>query len=155
MIIPNHSSVDKFKSSANPFHRLNMLKILFSKLDVIVDDFEIKSNKKNFSIYTIKYLIEKYKDAKITMIIGEDQLINFSNWYEYDKIIDLVDVVCFNRNLKRNIKNIPNIEKIKDFTFDVSSTQIRKLLDIKDYSKLKNKLHDNVLNYIKENKLYV
>ena len=31
VIIPNHSSVDKFKSSANPFHRLNMLKILFSK----------------------------------------------------------------------------------------------------------------------------
>ena len=64
---------------------------MFQGYDVIIDDFEINSSKKNYTIYTIEYLLNKYIDCKLTMVLGADQLENIGNWYESDKIF----VSCF------------------------------------------------------------
>ena len=95
VVIPNNISLDKKIPKENSCHRLNMLKVLFQELNVAIDDFEIISNKKNYTIHTIEYLMNKYKKAKITMVIGKDQLYKISDWYRYNDIINLVKILDF------------------------------------------------------------
>ena len=45
-------------------------------------------------------LMNKYKKDNISMIIGQDQLLNLNNWYNYEYIIKNVSIICFRRNFK-------------------------------------------------------
>jgi len=155
LVIPNSLSLENKLLQTDIFHRVEMLKILFKNTDVIIDDHEINSEKKNYTIHTVKYLINKYKNYKITMVLGLDQLKNFTNWYKFEEIKELVDILCFNRE---GIDISPEISENyiidKSFQIDISSTEIRKSLKHKEEKHIKKYLHNNVLNYIRKNNLY-
>ena len=130
LIIPNSKSVDKKKmliESSN--HRFNMLNLMFDNSNVEIVDYEIKSKLPNYTYYTLKFLMNKYKKDNISMIIGQDQLLNLTNWYNYEYIIKNVSIICFRRNFKNlNFqKDIYKVAKINfiDFECDISSTDIR------------------------------
>ena len=74
--------------------------------------------------------MNKYKKAKITMVIGKDQLYKISDWYRYNDIINLVKILCFNRliNGKKDAKLLPDFKMIENFNFDISSSKLRKIL---------------------------
>ena len=86
LVIPNNLSPENKLLETDAFHRLEMLKILFKKTDIIIDKFEIDSERKNYTIHTVNYLVNKYKKYKITMVLGLDQLRNFNNWYKFKEI---------------------------------------------------------------------
>ena len=156
LVIPNNLSPENKLLQTEAFHRLEMLKILFKNTDVIIDEFEINSNQKNYTIHTVNYLVEKYKDYKITMVIGLDQLKKFNKWHQFEKIKETVDILCFNRG---NIDISSDLYKThmidKNFHINVSSTMIRDALKHREENKILEYLNDDVLNYIKKNNLYV
>ena len=157
IIFPNLKSPGNDKIiSTDYFHRLEMLKILFRKYNIEIDEFELKSNPDNYTYNTIKYLINKYKDSSLTMLIGYDQLLNLKNWYKYKDIIKNVNILCFNRghDKKSTLENLKNVEVINTFNYDISSSYIRdNYLSI--LKKGKNKfLSEKIINYIKLNNLY-
>ena len=160
VVIPNKTSVDKKAPIVNAVHRLNMLRLLFKDFNVEIDEFEIISQKKNYTIHTIEYLMAKYRNAKITMVIGSDQLNKISNWHRYDDIINFVEILCFNRlndgdsNGDSNTQLSPDYKVVKNFKFDISSSKLRDSLKNIDYENTENFLNKNVYNYIKENNLY-
>ena len=155
IIIPNKKSVNKVASSANFFHRVNMLKVLFESLNVHIDDFENKTNMKNYTFYTVKYLLNKYKDADVTMVIGEDQALDFYNWYRKDDILKLVEVCCFSRNIKSRIDDrMFNFRKVSDFNYNISSTKLRHVLKENNFEEAQKYIQNDVLSYIKNNNLY-
>ena len=156
LIIPNKLSLDNKLPHSNTFHRIKMLEILFEKTNVEIDRFEIDSNKKNYTIHTIRYLLDKYKKYRVTMVIGLDQLKNLNNWYKYNEIKDLVEILCFNRNnvgISDQIFKGNNIDE--EFKINVSSTIIRDAFKQKKSSAITKFLDINVLNYIRKNNLYV
>jgi len=171
LIIPNSKSVDKKKNlieSSN--HRFNMLKLMFDYSNVEVVDYEIKSNLPNYTFNTLKFLKNKYKKDNISMIIGQDQLLNLTNWYNYKYIIQNASIFCFRRNLKKiNLeKDFCKIAKINfiDFECDISSTDIRIQLNSRkqiqsDQSKFSSNnffnysLDAKVLKYINNENLYL
>ena len=156
IIVPNKKSVNKKIITVSYRHRLHMLRILFSDLNVEIDDFEINSSNKNYTFYTIEYLLKKYSDFKITMVIGEDQALNFQNWYRSEEIKKMVDILYFNRNqLNHNIA-IKGFEYIKDFDCNISSSMVRKILKNEpDYIEVQKYIQSKVFNYIRDNNLYV
>ena len=139
-------------------HRINMLKILFKNKKIEIDYFDTDEKKKNYTYLTISYLKKKYLDSPLTMIIGEDQLINLSNWKNYKSIINSVNIICFNRNIKRisRINELVNskVDFIDDFKMDVSSTIIRRDINSNRYDTKSNYLNLGIVKYIKENNLY-
>ena len=139
-------------------HRINMLKILFDKKKIEIDYFDSDEKRKNYTYLTISYLKKKYLDSSLTMIIGKDQLINLSNWKNYKSIIDNVNIICFNRNIKKisRIDELINsrVDFIDDFNMDVSSTIIRKDINSNRYDIKSNSLNLGIVKYIKENNLY-
>jgi len=158
IIFPNKQSPDKKQPIVNAIHREKMLHLMFDNSKVEIDDFELVSNKKNYTIYTIEYLYKKYNNSILNMVIGLDQLQKIESWYKYDKVIKKVNIYCFNRNntnIDKSLLQIKNIKFIKDFNCEISSSLIRKNINNLDKNELKKFLHKDVILYIKKNKLYV
>jgi len=157
VVIPNKISVDKKSPNENFVHRFNMLKILLQDLNVEIDDFEVISNKKNYTIYTIEHLLNKYINAKLTMVVGKDQLQKISHWYRSDDILNTVEILCFNRLIDRDnsSKLLSGCKVIKNFNYNISSSQLRTILNTSNHATLNKYLDKNVMHYIKENNLYV
>ena len=155
IVIPNNLSPENKLLKVEASHRVEMLKILFRNTDVVIDEYEINSDKKNYTIHTINYLLDKYTNYKITMVLGLDQLRNFSNWYKYKEIKKSVNILCFNRsniNMTSEISENYNIDK--NFQVNISSAEIRKAIKQEEKNIIVKYLHNDVSNYIRNNNLY-
>ena len=109
--------------------------------------------KPNYTYSTIKYLQKKYFDSTLFMVIGGDQLEQFCNWKNHEKIMDIVKIVAFNRsNYKFNSLNDMQINWIQNFKNTTSSSSIREEI-------LQGNIHiegltKEIQQYIQDNKLY-
>ena len=155
----DRSPLKNASPKADISHRINMLKILFKNKKIEIDYFDTDEKKKNYTYLTISYLKKKYLGSSLTMIIGKDQFINLNNWKNYKSIINSVNIICFNRNVKK-ISGIDELIDLKvdfidEFKMDVSSTRIRKDINSNRYNIKSNSLNLGIFKYIKENNLYV
>jgi len=135
-----------------------MLSLSFQSANhIVIDDFELNSKKPNYTIYTIHYLKKKFPNSELTLVIGGDQWSNFNDWYKWKDILKEVKIFCLNRSdlIKENIESLPNgIQFIKDYNCKISSTEIRKMININPES-VHNSLHPDVFDYILENGIYI
>ena len=154
LIIPNRTSPEKKNDIyISELHKVKMLNMIIGNKDIDIDTFEIKSKQDNYTYYTLKYLMENYKFSNLYMIIGEDQLLNLSNWYKVDFILDNVEIVCFKRasfNYKNKIFN--NIKYIP-FDYPFSSSGIRRMIK-EDILINDGTINQDVYKYIIHNNLY-
>ena len=133
-----------------------MLELIANDKKIEISNFEIKSNEINYTYFTIMYLKEKYKNCSLSMIIGKDQLLNLHTWKNYEQIISMVHIICFNRYvnlLTDDSLNIDKIEFIDEFKVDISSTTMRKEI-YNEKEDILNWMNSDVIKYIKDNKLY-
>jgi len=99
---------------------------------------KIKSNR---TIDLIKYLKKKYKNYKIYLIMGADNLINFHKWKNYKEISSMCKILVCDRN-KYKAKSQKSVSYRKFFNkglefvnikkINISSSQLRKNLIIKN-----------------------
>ena len=156
ILIPtNRSPFKKKMPIATAFHRIQMLKLLINNInkDIIIDDWEVKRDAPSYSYDTIKHLNIIYPNSHLSMIIGEDQLECFKEWKNYNKILDAVELIVFNRS-ENNHELIKDMEfrLISDFQIDISSTFIRE--DLSNGKLSQNDLIPEIYHYIQENELY-
>ena len=131
--------------------------------------FDTKNEEESVSVEKISYkrvlqlLNKKYPDYSFYFIMGADSLITFSHWKNPDIIAANCIILAALRddvenvqmdNLIKKIKEefSADIFKIKCNKLDISSKDIRRL--IKNNDNVSSMLPDNVLEYIKANKLY-
>ena len=127
--------------------RINMLK--FYETDKIKID-----TKNNHYIYTVELvnrLTIEYPNYELSIIIGADNIIDFSKWKNYEELLKY-HIIIMNRNnidVKEYIKNMNGYFTIVDEYpyIDISSSIIRNNLS-SEY------LDKNVLNYILKHHLY-
>jgi len=114
--------------SSSPEHRIEMLKRAIKGISYFdYSDFEIKKKGVSYTIDTLKFLQNKYDD--IELIIGYDNLLEFSTWKDPDEILKMIKLVV----LKRKVQNEPIVkdkfyyasEIIETPTIEISSTAIR------------------------------
>lgn len=156
IFIPTLQSPDKKPPFVNHDLRINMLELLIDQNDknkVLIDRFEINSQKiPSYTIDTINYLKNKFNKAKIHMVIGSDQYNNLKNWKDYNKIIQDVKIICFNRKISE-FKNKKRINFI-DFDYDISSSFIREKIRSGNLNKIKKHLTKEINHLISDNDLY-
>lgn len=141
--------------SSFPEHRLEMLKRAIKEVPYFdYSDFEIKKKGVSFTIDTLKFLKNKYND--IELIVGYDNLLEFSTWKDPGEILKMIKLVV----LKRKVQKEP-VEKDKFFysseiietpTIEISSTKIRKR--VRDNLPINFLVPDSVLEYINKFNLY-
>ena len=156
IFVPTAQSPGKINPMINSDKRIQMLELLIDDQDfkkVVIDKFEIDSNKSpSYTIDTIYYLKEKFKNASITMVIGLDQYNNLNNWKDYNQIINEVEIICFNRG-KTKLDYNSNINLI-DFNQEISSTEIKQHIENARIDKAKKYLTKEVSHFIIKNGLY-
>jgi nicotinate-nucleotide adenylyltransferase len=140
---------------SSPHHRIEMLKLAIKDIPYFdFSDFEIKKEGVSYTIETLRFLKNKYDI--IELIIGYDNLLEFSSWKDPDEILKITKLVV----LKRKVQSEPLIKDIyynssqiiETPTIEISATSIR--------HRVRNKLPinflvpDAVMEYINRFNLY-
>lgn len=128
LLVPNHISPYKLKQKTiSGKDKLNMLSlVLEDKMEVC--DFEIKRKNISYTIDTIKYLKNKYKNDELFFLLGSDNLPKLHKWEGIDEIASSVKIAVFKREKVINKKNIKkfNCLLLDNNLFYESSTKYRK-----------------------------
>lgn len=178
-IIPNFQNPLKIQTEApDPEHRKEMASLAFSTYGAAfhVDDCELKRGGKSYTIDTIIKLRKEYESKNLYLIIGADNFENFSNWKDYKKILEEVNLVVTTRpgyQIPESEDEWPDylnglvaesdfgtlelntgrsIEFITLDDLDISSSELRKKLRVG--RPVEKFLPLSVESYIKQNKLY-
>ena len=156
----NQAPLKGFEPRANFGHRLNMLKLALESVKgaARVLDLELLRGGTSYSVDTARILAREHPNANFYWIIGADQVESLHKWKDIEELARLVEFACFERpgfSLKPNTKLPPlvRIHKIGAEPIGVSSTKIRKML-AHGVKKIEY-LDEKVLNYARENKLYI
>jgi nicotinate-nucleotide adenylyltransferase len=98
IFIPCYVSPHKLQNKTTEAnYRMEMVKLAIeSNPNFTVSDFEIKMNKVSYTVETLEHFSEIYDN--IDFIIGYDNLINFNQWKNPDKIVELANLVVLKRN---------------------------------------------------------
>ncbi|MGL6124919.1 MAG: nicotinate-nucleotide adenylyltransferase [Metamycoplasmataceae bacterium] len=127
--------------------RLNMIElVLEDKMDV--SSFELNRKSTSYTIDTVKYFKNKYKDDELFLIIGSDNLSKLNKWKKIDEISKLTKIMVFKRSeefSKINLKKY-NCTLMNNEIFEESSTRFLS----GSYKDVESK----VKHYIGLNKLY-
>ena len=150
-----HSPLKKNPPIAQAKHRIKMLEILTHELNypIQIDDWEINQPEPTYTYLTIHKVQNEYPNSSISLVVGADQLEQFQKWKNYQKILDSVHIIGFNRD---NYNAVPvegmNLTWIKDFKMDISSTEIRQQIAKGDH--IGSELPQPIWDYIQDNNLY-
>lgn len=153
---PPHKNVEKFSFE----NRVKMLKLAIEdnekfEISLVEEDFL----KTHYSYNTMKENFCNGKD-KFYFIMGDDEFLNISSWYEYEKFLEITSVIVFLRKYNLDFildKNKDLIEKydiniVKNSVISISSTDIRNRMNEK--KSIKYLIPKKVCKYIYEDLNY-
>lgn len=147
-------------------HRYNMLNLICKNQEKLeVSDIELNSKKQLYTFQTLDLLKAKYgKDYELWFVMGTDNLREIETWKEPERLLRDYKIIVLERgndnlesiisnssilaNNKRSLIKIEGIDRI-----NLSSTMIRD--KIKSGENVEKYIPKEVLEYIRENKLYI
>lgn len=162
LFIPtNINPIKENKSKVTTMQRLKMVELAIEEYPFFeVDTYEIDKKGVSYTIDTVAYLKDKYKE--LFFIGGADLVFEIHKWKDYKKLLKQLNFIIANRppykndELKEKTEFLnkeynAKINILKNFNLiDLSSSEIRENI-------LKNnslKIPEKVAQYIVENNLY-
>jgi nicotinate-nucleotide adenylyltransferase len=111
-------------------------------------DVEFSLPRPNYTYDTLMYLKNQFRDITFFLIIGEDNLVKFDQWKDYDLIFENFEVLVYPRPYTPNtqLKIHPRVHIFNCPLLDISSTYIRE--NIKYGKSIKYLVPEAVENYI-------
>ena len=162
IVLPTGDARHKSRTLTDGQHRLKMTQLAFAGLEQCkIDDREILRAGPS---YTIDSLLEIQKDeagSEFSLIIGEDQALQFSTWHRWRDILSMTHLVVAQRphesSISQSSAQLHPSEMDTVITLDfeamaVSATQIR--LRIENRQDVSAWVPANVLQYIHKQNLY-
>ena len=129
-VVSPQNPLKKSSSLLNEQHRYSLVKIAIEdEKKLKASNVEFSMPKPSYTIDTLIYLSEKYKQHHFTLIIGSDSYLNFAKWKNYKQIILNYNILIYPRPSFQIKENLPSSVKIIDAPLiEISSTQIRKYI---------------------------
>lgn len=152
----------KYKSNLKePQKRYEMLKLIADKDErLLVSDNELKDHVV-YTCETLAYFKELYPEDEIYFICGTDNLSYIDKWKNGEEILRNYKILVVDREgndvralLEKFSLYKDNIVVVPIELNNISSTEIRKLIQLHKYDELEGLVDPDVIRYIKENKLY-
>lgn len=153
------SPQNPFKKAANLLHefdRYDMVeKAIADNPKLKVSDIEFSMPKPSFTIDTLVRFTEKYPQNEFKLIIGEDNLGQFSKWKNANKILEYYGLLVYPRPKAEphNYADHPKVTFIEAPLLDISATFIRN--QIQSGKPIKYMVPEVVEGYILLKKLYL
>lgn len=155
---PPHKEIDDEMSN----HRFQMVKIAVTGESAFsISNIEFQNERFSYTYFTIEELYKRYKgiEGRIGFIIGFDAFREITEWFEADKLKDLVHFIVFHRDEEIDRDRLAllhykgykfNIAPMQ--TMNISSTLVRTTLT--ERKPANGLVPRSVLEYIKKNELY-
>lgn len=153
-------------SPQNPFKKNQSLLHEFDRLDMVMAaihdnpkfracDIEFNLPKPSYTIDTLTYLSDKYPQHTFVLIIGEDNLAQFTNWKNYEQILANFSLYVYPRPETSDsvFKDHPAIKMVDAPLIEISATYIRNL--IKQEKSIRYLVSDKVAELISARKYYI
>ena len=156
IIMPSKQSPGKNMPTATEIDRLKMLSLcsFVKNSNLIIDDYELQSNDyPSFTIDSIKYVKNKFKREDIYLALGLDKLKNLDECHNKKILLNMVKIICFNRNGLIDKTALIRHEFIENFNYNMSSSDISTFIQNND-NRVKSMINKNIFNYIIKEKLY-
>ena len=142
--------------------RLEMLRLACKGNDKLcVSDYETKSDRVSYTIYTVEHFREQYPDAELFLLVGSDMFLSFETWHRYEEILANATLCVVSRekgDLPKLMKKAEELGKYGRIQVseapptEVSSTEVRKkIAKNEDFTCY---LDENVVQYIRLRGLY-
>lgn len=125
------SPQNPFKASKGLLHEFDRYDLvraaIFDNYKLEVSDIEFHLPKPSYTIHTLVHLKEKHPDKDFKVILGEDNLINFTKWKNYQQILKDYGLYVYQRpnTQPSELKSHPNVKYIEAPMLDISATFIR------------------------------
>lgn len=148
-------------------YRYKMLQLVCGD-KIKAENIELNRNETLDTLQAFNLIEEKYKndETEIFYIMGADNFEKLPNWKDSKKLVEDYQYIIFKRdgsNLEQCIEKNQILKKNRqNFKFldlqqyaDISSGIIRELIKKEDYEECKEYTDAAIVQYIKENKLYL
>ena len=168
-IMAQNTDLDKVwlvVSPQNPFKPSKGLLHEFDRYDLvkaaIADNYKLEASdvefhlpKPSYTIHTLAYLTEKYPNKEFKVIIGEDNLENFTKWKNHEQILIQFGLYVYPRPHVTNsdLKRHPQVTIVEAPMIDISATYIRNC--IKNNKSIRYLVPEPVENMIRMKNFYV
>lgn len=161
-ISPFKQNMERKPASAED--RLEMCRLAFADMDfVTVSDYEISLSEVSYTVNTIRHFRTLYPDDNLFFIMGSDMLLSFERWKNFEEILSMCTLIAASREdgetdmdeleaQAETLRRYGNVMLLRTDAYEISSTEIRE--KIKNNSDVSCYMHENVVKYILENKLY-
>lgn len=161
IIVPTGLHYSYKNNLASNEHRYNMLKLMTKHNDKIeISDFEFKDEEIH-SYDTLEYYKNIYKKDTLYFVCGLDNISYVDKWYKGEYLLNNYKFLVITRDTNNLDEILLKYEKYKDNIIitniksnTISSSYIRDELKEKNYD-LNDYLDQKVIDYIKENNLYI
>ncbi|MFL5728646.1 MAG: nicotinate (nicotinamide) nucleotide adenylyltransferase [Cytophagaceae bacterium] len=155
-VVSPQNPLKKSKTLLHEFDRYEIVqRSVYDNYNFKVCDVEFHLPKPGFTIDTLTYLQEKHKDDEFVLIIGEDNLVQFPQWKNYDKILEYFSLYVYPRPnaVFTELKNHPKVRMVPSPLLDISATYIREC--IKNGKSIKYLVPEAVESYIRQKGFYL
>jgi len=96
--IPCGEPAHRNKPIAEPLQRLAMVRAAIAgQKKFTVDDREIRRDGPSYMVDTLTSLKQDFKDHSLCLILGTDAFNGLAQWYQWEKIFDLANIVVMRR----------------------------------------------------------
>jgi len=148
-------------------HRYNMLNLAIEDNPKFeIDRFELSQNEPCYTINTVRHFLERYSENKLYWLIGADSLAELPSWYQFDELVELIDIITAWRGGFENQRVLAELKEktgnrqyeklakglIRTPMIGVSASEIRQR--VKQGKSIKYFVPSNVEDYIVRNGLY-
>ncbi len=155
LIVSPQNPFKKNKSLLHEFDRLTMVeRAVADNYKLKASDVEFSMPKPSYTIDTLTKLSEKYPTHEFKLIMGEDNLGQFENWKNYDKILEYYELYVYPRPNSgiHAYRGHSKVKFIEAPLLDISATYIRNA--IKEGKPIRYMVSEDVEAYIRIKKFY-
>ena len=127
-IVSPQNPLKPSKGLLHEFDRYDMVKAAIAdNYKFEVSDVEFHLPKPSYTIYTLAHLREKHPEKEFSVILGEDNLDNFTQWKNHEAILNQFSLYVYPRPRVTNspLKSHPHVKMVDAPLFDISATYIR------------------------------
>ena len=158
--VPPHKTI----GAIDPVHRLEMTRLAVQDLaNTQVLDLELRREGRSYTADTVEALRQQYPRDELFLLMGTDMFFTFEKWYQPERIVREVTLVVAYRDKEKREELLRYAASLKEQLgarivfvenefLPYSSTSIRAMLA---FCCGKHYLAPQVLDYIRQNKLYL
>lgn len=153
------SPQNPFKKNAGLLHEFDRLEMV--RLSVAYNykmkavDVEFKMPRPSYTIDTLTYLQDNFPNDDFVLIIGEDNLAQFTRWKNYEKILQYFSLYVYPRpqSPPSELKEHSNVKMVNAPLLDISATYIRNA--VKEGKSIQYLVTPEVETFIQQKKFYI